>query len=555
MSLNASGFVNPLRGAQTAMSGFKSTLSSLAAPLLALAGAASVGALIGKSIQKAADVEQMQASFAVLTQSTSAAAAMIKQLQQISASTHLSLPGLGSAAQTLLSFGLETSKVVPALRMLGDVSGGNSDRFASLALVFGQTASAGKLMGQDLLQYINAGFNPLQEISKRTGKSMGELRKEVEAGNITFAQVSQAFTDATSKGGKFFGFTEAMGRTWNGLMMKLQASIETIMREFGQPVMDALKPFLSSAIKLTDKLAVKSREWGKAVGDAIRVTYQLFKSGDLGTAAGLALKIGFAQATNFLFGALKGIFTASISLLADGISGAFSFLGNGAALTGLGLVLDGIATTFGAELQKAVIDAFTGLKISIGGKTLVDVLPKDVADTMKHSANISEDAGQQRVAMGASMLSDAMEGSGAALRDSLLKAFDKFRLEIRETNLFGPQLAEWGAQLKKMISDAIPSALKHAPRKPERHVAKDGLNHLDGVGSGAAKLLDGDRLAKIGLFIRKGGAQGDHAKKTAENTTQLVRWQSKLYERLGSVLKSGGLTTGGLTTGTLWSPR
>ena len=76
----------------------------------------------------------------------------------------------------MLNFGVETGRVLPLLKQLGDISGGNKDRLQSLSLVLGQVSAAGRLQGQDNLQFINAGFNPLQELAKMTGKSYAELQ-------------------------------------------------------------------------------------------------------------------------------------------------------------------------------------------------------------------------------------------------------------------------------------------------------------------------------------------------------------------------------------------
>ena len=55
---------------------------------------------------------------------------------------------------------------------------GNNEKFSSMTLAFAQMSAAGRLMGQDLNQMINAGFNPLQVISEKTGKSIAVLKKE-----------------------------------------------------------------------------------------------------------------------------------------------------------------------------------------------------------------------------------------------------------------------------------------------------------------------------------------------------------------------------------------
>ena len=68
--------------------------------------------------------------------------------------------------------------------------------------------ASGRLMGQDLLQMINAGFNPLSEISRKTGKSIGVLKEEMEKGKISAEMVTQAFYSATQAGGQFHGMTD-----------------------------------------------------------------------------------------------------------------------------------------------------------------------------------------------------------------------------------------------------------------------------------------------------------------------------------------------------------
>ena len=76
---------------------------------------------------------------------------------------------------------------------------GNAERFQRLALAFSQVSAAGKLQGQDLLQMVNAGFNPLQEISKKTGESMLELKERMSDGRISLKEVEEAMKSATSE--------------------------------------------------------------------------------------------------------------------------------------------------------------------------------------------------------------------------------------------------------------------------------------------------------------------------------------------------------------------
>lgn len=116
-------------------------------------------------------------------------------------------------SQTMLAFGVNVDNIMPRLKMLGDISMGNKERFQSLTLAYAQNQAAGRLMGQDLLQMVNAGFNPLQEISEMTGVSMAKLKERMEKGAISSDMVTKAFEHATSAGGKFFNMTEKIGNT------------------------------------------------------------------------------------------------------------------------------------------------------------------------------------------------------------------------------------------------------------------------------------------------------------------------------------------------------
>lgn len=156
-------------------------------------------------------------------------------------------------AQTMMAFGIAPEKVMDDMKMLGDIAMGNKDRMSRLALAYSQVAAAGKLMGQDLLQFVNAGFNPLQIMSEKTGLSLGVLRKRIEEGQISFEMVKQAFEDATSAGGKFFNMTERIQETDFGKWEAFKGQVQGLAMQvggmlapaFGNLISNYLAPFVS----------------------------------------------------------------------------------------------------------------------------------------------------------------------------------------------------------------------------------------------------------------------------------------------------------------------
>lgn len=200
---------------------------------------------IGKaSIQTAAQFEQLSTSFRIMAGSAAEGQRLTDSLIQLAAKTPMTTESLSRAAQTLLSFGESTDSVIGDLKLLGDITGGEAQRFQSLALAFAQVGSTGRLTGQDLMQMVNQGFNPLQIMSEKTGKSMAQLKKEMADGKISFDMVKQAMIDATSEGGRFYGLMNEQSETLNG---KLSTMSDT-WQQVGKSIGDAFLPMAKWAV-------------------------------------------------------------------------------------------------------------------------------------------------------------------------------------------------------------------------------------------------------------------------------------------------------------------
>lgn len=179
-------------------------------------------------------IENYETSLEAMLSSKEKADAMLGTFREMAATTPLTLGALAGGAKTMLGFGLASESIVPHLKAIGDISGGNAEKFSSLVLSFSQMSSVGKLMGQDLLQMINAGFNPLEEISRKTGKSIGVLKEEMSKGAITSKMVQDAFISVTQEGGRFNGMLEKQGQGLMGLQAQFQGAWETMLNNIGQ---------------------------------------------------------------------------------------------------------------------------------------------------------------------------------------------------------------------------------------------------------------------------------------------------------------------------------
>lgn len=210
------------------------------------------------SIKLSAELDAARARFKIFTGSVSGANRVLVQLRELSSTSPVSFAGAQRATTTMLQFGVAADEVIPSLKQIAEITGGNTERMESLSLAFGQSASAGRLMGQELLQMVNAGFSPLRIISDQTGESMADLKKRMEEGGISFQAVQNAFRDATREGGRFNGLLQEVADTTAGKMTRAQSELEKFGTAFGdflRPVTDgSLDNFIQSMKTLQQTL-------------------------------------------------------------------------------------------------------------------------------------------------------------------------------------------------------------------------------------------------------------------------------------------------------------
>lgn len=241
----------------TRLGGLRNALASLPGgtfltnPIVAMTAGIGVVSKLGMEAGKTAT------SFNVLTGSAEKGGKLLGELRKYANDTIYDPTGTNEAAQTMLGFGVSLNNVMGDLKMLGDVAMGNKQRMSQLALVYGQVAAAGKLQGQDLLQLINTGYNPLLDISAITGKSVAKLRDDMSKGLITFDMLRQAFQRATGEGGKFYNMTNEIAKTPYGRFQQLLGEFSNKLLQLYQIVEPALIPsfnVLSSLLSLTDPI-------------------------------------------------------------------------------------------------------------------------------------------------------------------------------------------------------------------------------------------------------------------------------------------------------------
>jgi tape measure domain-containing protein len=294
--------------------------------LTALLGAGALTAglvsFVKGSSAAAASIEDLTMQFETLTKSASITKRLLDEFRKEAAKSPLSIEDYAQAGKLLLNFGTNVDDVMPRLKTLADVSMGNSDRFAGLALAFAQTTAKGRLMGQELNQMTERGFNPLQIISKKTGISVGDLMKRMEEGKIDIKAVAEAFRIATSKGGNFYQAIEKGATTTSGKIAKTKDSILGLKIAFGEGFNIGLKNALDRVNEFLPQMLGKFKEFGLETGKIMIQLMDAFEQGRLGQILEAALMAGVTKAGEEMIAAMVFAGNALYDTIAKRMTGS-----------------------------------------------------------------------------------------------------------------------------------------------------------------------------------------------------------------------------------------
>ena len=418
---DATGFDRAIKDAEKSAGNFQKTIGDMGKKLssagkslqsagkkitmatTAFAGIAAIG------VKYNATLETYATSFEVMTGSAEKAAEVVDELKDIAASTPFEMPELAETTQLLMNYGFTADDALDKMTMLGDISQGSADKMNRIATAYGQMSSAGKVSLEDVKQMIEAGFNPLQEISESTGESMESLYDRISAGTISVDEITASMQRSTSEGGRYFQSMEKQSQTFSGQMSTLKDNVQgllgnvtsgifeklaqdvlpkinevlttvnTAFEEGGfQGVLDAIgemSPALDGVITKIQSFSTFLQNLGispaafagivAAIGPAITVVGTLVRGiGGISTAIS-----GISTAVSGL-GGIKGIFTAltgPVGLTVTAIMGlvaAFSYL----MATNDGF-RESVMTTISTIMSslQPILQTLMGLLMEIGG--------------------------------------------------------------------------------------------------------------------------------------------------------------------------------------------
>lgn len=267
--------------------------------------------LVGGAVDYQKSMEYYTTSFTVMTGSADKASETVKKLADIGATTPFDMPQLADATSLLMNFGFSADDAVDSMMMLGDISQGNADKLDTIARAYGKMNSVQKVTLENINMMIDAGFNPLQEISEKTGESMQSLYDRISKGKMSVDEITESMKRSTSEGGKYFQSMDAQSQTLDGRLSTLSDTVNSKLGEALQPILqktaDEWIPNITNAIDNMDIDSVVS-----VIDDIVSGVGNLFGfiMGNGDTIISLVAGIGTAMLTWNVASMINGVVTA-----------------------------------------------------------------------------------------------------------------------------------------------------------------------------------------------------------------------------------------------------
>lgn len=446
-----------------------------------------------------------------------------KELNTLHNITGQSIADVVALRKAFTEEGLTAESVSTNLGMLQKSLGGVNEEGVPTAGIFKQLGlNINELKGKsavDQLDQVGAAIRGLGEQESKVAAAravFGRSGVEMLALFANPAAIDEA-RESTAKYGAILQRDAGMFKQITNDLDALHNKVRGFFVGFADTISPVVLPILDK-LKSSINLVGIGQSIGRSVATGIQTIYGLFKNGDVGEAAGLALRVGFANATNWLGEKLQQIFNAvgtDSPKLLEGLKQDF------VAIKEMFL---GLADVISGAITKGIAASLRDLKI--GGIYVTD---HTQLNKMNMAGNDLEDAGAARInkALG-TFGTGGIAGQLGNFAKGLMTPTDEARARLS-------QLADAAAAAAKPMETFGPT-----------------LAELQGSAGGKLASFDkaridplSDRLSKIGGFVGgNGGILGERAQQdTARNTGVMVTAMNTLnkhMEQLHDELKPKG---------------
>jgi tape measure domain-containing protein len=167
----------------------------------------------------------------------------MNEIMTLAAQTGFAAQTMFELSESLLQLGISAQNVPQVSKLLAGLAGGSEQRMKSIAKAYSDVMMKGRLMGQEALQFANAGIPIYKALADSMGVTAGQVRTMMEEGQISAEQMAQALTQYGNLRNISGQISENM-KTVSGQFARIKTLVEQIMGTVGQGSDTALAKFL-----------------------------------------------------------------------------------------------------------------------------------------------------------------------------------------------------------------------------------------------------------------------------------------------------------------------
>jgi tape measure domain-containing protein len=227
------GNLAQMAGLSPAMQGLARAFGGLGASFLAAAAAgAALLAALKFIVTKIDEYQKQMISLKVLLNGDVAATRdLMDRMMSLAAGAGFATQTMFELAEALMNVGISAMEVQRVGTVLAGLAGGSEQRLKSIAKAYSDVMMKGRLMGQEALQFANAGVPIYKALADMLQVSTGQVRTMMEEGQISAEQMASAlqhFAAARDVTGQM----EENMRTVSGQFARMRVLIDQIVVRF-----------------------------------------------------------------------------------------------------------------------------------------------------------------------------------------------------------------------------------------------------------------------------------------------------------------------------------
>jgi len=198
------------------------------------------------------EFQQLEIAFETMLRNKALSDKLMSEIVSFAAKTPFDLKGVAAGAKQLLAYGTSANDIIPTMRRLGDIAAGLSIPFGDLVYLYGTSATQGRIMTKDLMQFAGRGIPVIDELSKILNVSKAQIMELASQGALSFEHLQKVIENLTSETGMFGGMMDKQSKSITGLASNLGDAWDKMLNNIGEANQTTFEDGIKLAIRLTE---------------------------------------------------------------------------------------------------------------------------------------------------------------------------------------------------------------------------------------------------------------------------------------------------------------